>query len=899
MSEFAVAIVLKEAGVIESRLSSSIRRSIFGVAAGKERMLPLFLLAAGVSLPLHVWAAPAPAPEPGGNLGEQALLASAAPARPAAPEVAQFDSNFLSGSGTKVDLSAFANGNPMVAGDYRVDIYVNGSWKGRRDLPFRANGQGEVGACLDIALLEELGVDTEQLQAVAAGANSADSCYQVQERMPNAFGIYDSGNLRYDLSIPQVNLRREARGYVNPTLWDRGINAGFVGYSFNMVDGRTRGAFGQTNRSAYLGLNVGLNLAGWQLRQDSNLTWNEGDGSHWQRIATYAQRGFARVGGELTVGEAYTSGELFDSVGYRGVSLATDDRMLPDSLRGYAPVIRGIAETNARVEIRQNQQLIYSSTVSPGSFVIDDLYPTGYGGDLEVSVVEADGRTRSFKVPFGAVAQMLRPGMSRYALTVGQMRNKNLLDEPWLAQGTYQRGIGNRLTLYGGGLVSENYGALLYGAGLATPVGAFSFDMTHARSRFQGGKDRVGSSMRLSYSHLIGQSGTNVTLAAYRYSTRGYYSLQDALNHRDAISRGFDAQRYGRQRSQFQLTLNQPLAKGWGALYVTGSVRDFYDIAGSNVQYQVGYSNAWRTVNFGFSAVRTEVGLPAVRDTQYLLSMSMPLGRRGRSMSLNADIGIRDSGARNQAGGYDNSRIGISGSAGVDYNFDYGLTLADSRSGTTSVMATAGYRGRYTTLNGAYGYSDDFRQLSLSASGNVLMHAGGATFAPYRGDTMVLVHAPGAADAQVTNALGLRVDRRGYAVVPYVSPYRLNAITLDPGDMSRDVELESSSQSIAPYAGAISLLRFQTRSGRALLISVRGAAGQSLPLGASVKDEQGQLVGLVGQGGRLYVRSENDSGRLQVEWGSQTSQRCWIDYEVPADMDAGKIGITSVESVCR
>ena len=866
-------------------------------AAGKARLLPMFLLTAGVALPLHAWSAPVAAPEPNGNLGEQALLVSGGPARPAAPEVAQFDSNFLSGSGTKVDLSAFTNGNPMVAGDYRVDIYVNGSWKGRRDLPFRANGQGEVGACLDLSLLEELGVDTEQLRAV--DANTADSCYQVQERMPNAFGIYDSGNLRYDLSIPQVNLRREARGYVNPALWDRGINAGFVGYSFNMVDGRTRGVFSARNRSAYLGLNMGLNLGGWQLRQDSNLTWNDGVGSHYQRISTYAQRGIASVGDQLTVGEAYTSGELFDSVGYRGVSLATDDRMLPDSLRGYAPVIRGIAETNARVEIRQNQQLIYSSTVSPGNFVIEDLYPTGYGGDLDVSVIEADGRTRSFKVPFGAVAQMLRPGMSRYALTVGQVRNDNLLDEPWLAQATYQRGIGNRLTLYGGGLLSENYGALLYGAGLATPIGALSFDMTHARSRFQGGQDTVGSSMRLSYSNLIGQLGTNVTLAAYRYSTRGYYSLQDAMNHRDAISRGFDAQRFGRQRSQFQLTLNQPLAKGWGALYLTGSVRDFYDIPGNSVQYQVGYNKAWRAVNLGFSAVRTETGVPAVRDTQYLLSMSMPLGRRSRSMSLNADIGMRDRGARNQAGGYDNSRIGISGSAGADYSLDYGLTLADSRRGSTSVMATAGYRGRYTTLNGAYGYSDDFRQLSLSASGNVVMHGGGVTFAPYRGDTMVLVHAPGAADAQVTNALGLRVDHRGYAVVPYISPYRLNAITLDPGDMSRDIELESSSQAVAPYAGAISLLRFQTRSGRALLISVRGAAGKSLPLGASVKDEQGQLVGLVGQGGRLYVRSEHDSGRLQVEWGTQASQRCVLDYQVAAVRGQESLELISVETVCR
>lgn len=895
---FAVAIVLKEAGVIESRLSLSIRRSIVDAAVGQGRLLPILLLVAGAALPLHVWAAPVPAPEPNGNLGEQALLVSGGPARPAAPEVAQFDSNFLSGSGTKVDLSAFTNGNPMVAGDYRVDIYVNGSWKGRRDVPFRANGQGEVGACLDIALLEELGVDTEQLQAVDANTNTSDSCYQVQERMPNAFGIYDSGNLRYDLSIPQVNLRREARGYVNPALWDRGINAGFVGYSFNMVDGQTRGVLSQRNRSAYLGLNLGLNLGGWQLRQDSNLTWNEGASSHWQRIATYAQRGFARVGGELTVGEAYTSGELFDSVGYRGISLATDDRMLPDSLRGYAPVIRGIAETNARVEIRQNQQLIYSSTVSPGNFVIDDLYPTGYGGDLDVSVVEADGRTRSFKVPFGAVAQMLRPGMSRYAFTVGQVRDENMLDEPWLAQGTYQRGIGNRLTLYGGGLLSQDYAALLYGAGLATPIGALSFDLTHARSRFQRGQDTLGSSMRLSYSNLIGPLGTNVTLAAYRYSTRGYYSLQDALSHRDAISRGFDAQRYGRQRSQFQLTLNQPLAKGWGALYVTGSVRDFYDIAGTSVQYQVGYSNAWRAVNFGFSAVRTEEGLPAVRDTQYLLSMSMPLGRRSRSMAFNADIGMRDGSGAKRSGGYESSRIGISGSAGADQSIDYGLTLTDSRNGSSSVMASAGYRGRYATLNGAYGYSDDFRQLSLSASGNAVVHGGGVTFVPYRGDTMVLVHAPGATDARLTNALGLRVDGRGYAVVPYVSPYRLNAVTLDPAEMSRDVELESSSQSVAPYAGAISLLRFQTRSGRALLISVRGAAGKSLPLGASVKDEQGQLVGLVGQGGRLYVRSEHDSGRLRVEWGTQASQRCVLDYHVAADPGQQTSGITSVETVC-
>ena len=38
-------------------------------------------------------------------------------------------------------------------------------------------------------------------------------------------------------------------------------------------------------------------------------------------------------------GESYTAGNLLGSIGYRGLSLATDDRMLPESLRRYAPQV--------------------------------------------------------------------------------------------------------------------------------------------------------------------------------------------------------------------------------------------------------------------------------------------------------------------------------------------------------------------------------------------------------------------------------------------------------------------------------------------------------------------------------------------------------------------------------
>ena len=95
--------------------------------------------------------------------------------------------------------------------------------------------------------------------------------------------------------------------------------------------------------------------------------------------------------------------------------LSTDDQMLPDSLRGYAPVVRGVANSNAKVKISQNGVTLYETTVSPGPFQINDLYPTGYGGDLRVSVLEADGSEHTFTVHYAAVLLSLRPGSSATA----------------------------------------------------------------------------------------------------------------------------------------------------------------------------------------------------------------------------------------------------------------------------------------------------------------------------------------------------------------------------------------------------------------------------------------------------------------------------------------------------
>ncbi|MFP3571204.1 fimbria/pilus outer membrane usher protein, partial [Paraburkholderia sp. SIMBA_030] len=61
-----------------------------------------------------------------------------------------------------------------------------------------------------------------------------------------------------------------------------------------------------------------------------------------ESVYNYAKRVFPSIGSELTVGAATTSSEVFDSVPFMGFQLGTDEDMLPESQRGYAPIVRGI-----------------------------------------------------------------------------------------------------------------------------------------------------------------------------------------------------------------------------------------------------------------------------------------------------------------------------------------------------------------------------------------------------------------------------------------------------------------------------------------------------------------------------------------------------------------------------
>jgi outer membrane usher protein len=834
---------------------------------------------------------------------------------------ADFDRSLLSGAGQNTtDLSRFERGNPVTPGSYNIDIFLNNAWVGRSDVRFAAaEANASATACVDHKMLDQLGLHPAKLSdETVARLSDPMACVGIGSLIPGATMTFDMSQLRLDTSVPQAYLGQTARGYVSPEYWDAGVPAALLNYNFNSYHSTSQG---QSQTTSYLGLNMGVNLGPWHLRENGTMTWESATANapsrrQWQSIQTYLQRDLPSLRSQLTIGDSYTDGAVFDSYGIRGVQLGTDDRMLPQSLQGYAPLVRGVAQTNALVVVRQNGVQIYQATVAPGPFTINDLYPTGYGGNLEVTVTEADGRSSTFTVPYASVAQLLRPGITRFDIAAGELRDASIHDKPAVLQATVQHGFNNLITGYAGIAGSEGYAAVLVGAAVDTRYGAMALDLTQANAHIPGYSTQTGQSVRLTYSKIIPSTQTTFSVAAYRYSTGGFLSLTQAALARDYANEGIKAFDYvppqvvptidgvpaqsvltpaqqaalsgsafsgnpilmatgvERQRSNFTLSLSQQLGKNGGSVYANVAASDYWNRSGTNTQFQLGYNNHFHRLNFGLSATRS-VAPNGRYDNQYFASFSLPLGSTSHAPTLMLNL------THDQAGGSQEQAM-LNGTLGSDNQFNYGATATNTSNNGGAGTLNAGYRSPYAIFNASVGEGSGYSQASVSASGSVIAHPGGVTLGQPIGDTVGIVYVPGAAGASVNNAPGARIDRFGYAVVPYLTPYNLNTIQVDPKGLPLDVQLNSTSMQVAPHAGAVVMLKFKTENGRALIVRARLEDGQALPFGAEVVNEKGVALGVVGQAGQILVRGVEDAGRLSVSWQDDqgAAQSCSFNYRL-------------------
>jgi len=787
-----------------------------------------------------------------------------------------------------VDTRLFAQRDALPAGTYRVDLYTNDEWRGRSSVRF-AMPPGEeriAQPCFDAALLEMLGFDSTHLDERArTQLQHGDAlCHPLGELFADSRARYDSSELKLKVSAPQVVLRREARGYVDPALWDDGISAGLLDYSYNGY--RSQNAFSGSRTSHYLGLRAGLNLGAWRLRFDATVNKSESSGLRYHGNSAYVERGLPKWKSRITIGDTVTDGQVFDSVRFRGVRLDSDERMRPDSQRGFAPVVRGIAQSNALVSITQLGQEIYQTNVPPGPFVIDDLYPTGVGGDLLVTITESDGRVHTFTIAYAGTAELVRPGVTHYTLAAGRYDNASFADEPVFVMGNLRHGLSNVLTGYTGLMVGEGYSALSGGLAFNLPMGALATDFTFANTRTQLGSFK-GSSVRATWAKILPVLNTNVTVASYRYSSQGYYDPAAAFSLRAQLAHGPapglpilpGGVPMERPKNRLLLNASQNLPGTWGYLNVSASSQDYWARDGRDTQYQLGWSRQLRSASLGLSASRTHNVYWQRWDNQYMLNVSLPLGGPG-NLFANSSYTQREDGEAVNAS--------VSGTAGAQRQFGFGVFVnAEARDGLSSQYGggmNASWNASRAQVAGNFSSGrGGRRQYGVNINGGVVAFGGGIMLTPRLGDTIAIVEARDAGGARLGDGSSSRLNRKGLAVVPHLQAYRLNQVSIDPTGLSTDVALVTTTQRVAPTAGAVALLRYETERGYSILLRGRYSDGRHLPFAASVIDADGRIVGHVSQGGQALLRVHATSGALTVRWGMDDGESCQFDYSVPED----------------
>lgn len=790
------------------------------------------------------------------------------------------------------DLSLYSTRDAQAPGVYRIDVILNNSLQETADIRFvdkkdPVTGAQKLAPCLSIAKLTTYGLRSEAFPTLREDANGcADTSV-----IPDLTTDFNFNTQQLLISIPQAALSTIAQGFVSPDEFDDGINALLTNYQFS--SGKDYEA---DNEYYNLNLQSGLNVGPWRLRNLS--TWNKSAGtkSDWDSVYLYVQRSIVPLKSTLVMGESTSLSSIFDSVPFTGIQLATDTDMIPESLRGFAPIVRGIARTNARIVIKQNGYQIYQAFVAPGAFEITDLYSTGGNGDLYVTVEESDGSRQNFVVPYASLPLMLREGQMEYEITSGKYRPYDgNIDEKPFTQATISYGVLSNTTFYTGLQAASNYQALAFGAGQNLgDIGAVSADVTTAWSSKKDEDKTSGQSWRIRYGKNILETGTNITVAGYRYSTSGYNTLSDVMNTYSNRYGGYTPRSL---RNRTNITVSQSLGAGLGSLSVSGIFEDYWDSKRHNNSLNIGYNGGFRRFNYyaGYSYSRYSWGNNGsgsyVEDDHVVsFNISIPLSE----WLPNAYATYN---ATNSSPGSTDQYVSLSGVALENHNLDWNVQQGYSNREDASGGIYGNYRGSAGSVNAGYSYAKNSQLINYGLSGGVLVHADGITLGQGMSETAVLVKAPGLKNVRLENDATIETDSRGYAIIPYVTPYHRTNVTLDSTTLGNNMELPNTTQKVVPTRAAVVRANFAGNIGRRAFLILKRASGENVPYGATVTSttDKNAQASIVSDGGMVYMSGLKDNGEVYAQWGSKAGQQCKAAYSLATEIE----GIAQTTAVCH
>lgn len=760
---------------------------------------------------------------------------------------------------SNIDLDQFSRSGYIMPGDYVMAVQINKQELLEQPVTFYAPDNDPKGseACITPDLVEQVGLKPDMKSKLAWWHQGQCLVVNSLEGM-TAKG--DLGAARLYLNIPQAYLEYASADWDPPSRWDNGIPGLLLDYNLNTQSQRQHQSGTESYNLSGNGT-VGGNLGAWRLRADwqTRVDHQTGSGqptqSSWDWSRYYAYRAIPQLGAKLTMGENYLTSDIFDSFRFAGASLTTDDNMLPPNLRGYAPEVTGIAKTNARVVISQQGRVLQETQVAAGPFRIQDINDA-VSGQLDIRVEEQDGSVQEFKMDTASVPYLTRPGSVRYKVATGRPADwQHHADGPLFATGEFSWGVSNGWSLYGGGVAGGDYNALALGIGRDLMMfGALSFDATQSRAKLPSEEDPLsGGSYRLSYSKRFDDYDSQVAFAGYRFSQQNYMSMSEYLDARTTGTRSQNS------KEMYTITFNQQFRDLGLSAYLNYNHQTYWDRP-ANDRYNLTLSRyfdigRFKNLSLSVSAYRNKYN--GTNDDGMYLSLSMPWGNSG-SVSYSGSWDRNDNSHR--ASYYDrvNDHDSYQVSTGVSRSGGMASGYYSHQGDIAQVNANVSYQeGRYTSVGASFqgGMTATLEGAALHRSGSV-------------GGTRMLLDTDGVAGIPI-RGYGATTESNyfGKAVVSDVGNYHRNRVSIDLNKLPDNAEATRSVVQATMTEGAIGYRKFEVIAGEKAMAVIRLADGSTPPFGATVLNMKKQDVGIVNDGGSVYLSGINAGETMTVHWG--------------------------------
>lgn len=772
------------------------------------------------------------------------LQSPVAAAQEPAGEV-EFDRQALINRGLDPALADLFRHTPRFApGVQRVALQVNGRRRGQVDARF--NDSGELRATL--ALLRAAGL---HLPDTVAGIPE-EATFDLREAWPQAVVRAEPTRQELHLVLPADAVNDEVEDRDD---YHHGGTAALLNYD---ASSSTYAGNGQRRTSYNAYTELGLNTGGWILRSRQSINQNNGD-TQVQVMESFAQRSLPRQRKLFQAGELAVASPLFGGVPIFGVQLLPEDALIEPE--GGGPLVEGIANSEARVEIRQDGMLLHSTLVPPGPFSLGGFTARSNNSDLKVTVHE-EGGEQQFLVPAASFnrASLARPGTT---LAAGQLRAvaaQAIPNRTLLTASSAWRLPGADAVLSGGTLLTNRYQAV--GLGLDQVLHGNSRAIISGRTTIARSADAYGLSMNLRLSKQWGPLRMN--LGASQRS-RGYRDL-----HEHGIS-GDDPSMRRRVKWQVSTGLGTSSPR-WGNSSLSWSHNSTFEgTAGGRLVGSWARKVGRGTLTASLESSHGRLQHSGRSSLAAYASLSFPLGRA----SVRANLRQRD--------GRDSLGVDASGRFNQRANWRLGAQQERAVQTRRQFSAGAGMQLSKARVAASMTLGESSRSVNTQLSGGMVLHSQGLTFSPQRVQDTFGIATVGSVKGVRLNAGGgyAWTDRKGRAVLSDLRPYADTRVEVDGTSLPRRADLDNGTRSLRVARGSVSYVSFKVELNQRAFLTAALADGRPMPKGLTVLAD-GEFITATVEGGRFYLPSYQPEQRLQIVL--EGGQRCDLDVSVPTQM---------------